>query len=87
MLNTRSTFFQRITAKIFSLRAILVVLVFFSGIQTMYASNIILSPAKVSTKVGQTFTLDVLVNDNKDAINAVSALVSYPPDVLSVSSI
>lgn len=58
-----------------------------SSIHTLFAANIILSPPNTTTKVGKTFSVDVLVNNNKDAINAVSGLISFPSDVLSVSSI
>ncbi len=52
-----------------------------------HAANIVLTPSSVSTKVGKTFSVDILVNSNKDSINAVSALLSFPKDVLSVTSI
>lgn len=59
----------------------------FSTVSTALAANIVLSPANVSTKVGKTFSVDVLVNNNKDPINAVSGLITFPSDVLSVSSV
>jgi hypothetical protein len=52
-----------------------------------YAANLIVSPSSVTTKVGKTFTVDVMVTNNIESINAVSALISYPADALSVSSL
>lgn len=70
-----------------NLRALLFVVLFTSGLHSAFAANIILSPSNISTKVGKTFSVDVLVNNNKDPINAASALLSFPADVLSVTSI
>lgn len=56
-------------------------------IQQTYAANLVMSPSSVTTKVGKTFTIDVVVNNNIDSINAVSALISYPQDTLQVLSV
>ncbi len=58
-----------------------------SSTYTAFAANLSISPSSVTTKVGKTFTVDVVVNNNIDAINAVSALVTFPADSLSVVSI
>lgn len=55
--------------------------------QVAYAANLVISPSSVTTKVGKTFSVDVIVNNNLDAINAVSALISFPQDALSVVSV
>ncbi len=62
---------------------------FFSalGSGNVFAANLTVSPSSVSTKVGKTFTVDIIVNNNIEAINAVSALVSYPSDALSITSV
>ena len=78
---------KKITRNSFLFRISFFVLFFLTTATSSFAANIVLSPAKISTKVGKTFTVDVLVNSNKDPINAVSALVTYPSDVVSVSSI
>lgn len=57
------------------------------SVQFSYAANLTLSPSSVTTKVGKTFNVDLMVSDNIDAINAVSAILSYPHDALSVVSI
>lgn len=57
------------------------------SVTNVYAANIILSPSSVTTKVNKTFSVDVLVSNNKDAINAASAVITFPSDVLSVTSI
>lgn len=51
------------------------------------AANLTLSPSSVTTTVGKTFKVDILVNNNIDAINAVSALLSFPKDAVEVTSI
>jgi acyl-CoA hydrolase len=53
----------------------------------VYAANLTLSPSSVTTKVGKTFSIDIVVNNNIDAINAASALVSFPKDTLQVVSV
>jgi len=60
---------------------------FFSNIQSTLAANLSMSPSSVTTKVGKTFSIDLVVNNNIDAINAASALISYPKDALQVQSI
>lgn len=62
-------------------------LIFMGGVHTIFAANIILSPLNINTKVGKTFSVDVLVTGNKDPINAASAVITFPSEVLSVSSI
>lgn len=56
-------------------------------ITNLYAANLVISPSSVSTKVGKTFSVDIVVNNNIGAINAVSALVSFPKDALKVVSV
>ena len=58
-----------------------------ASVDITFAANLILSPATISTNVGKTFSVDVLVNNNKEAINAVSGLVTFPADVLMVTSV
>lgn len=53
----------------------------------VYAANLVISPSSVSTKVGKTFSVDVVVNNNIGAINAVSSLISFPKDALQVVSL
>ena len=85
MVKTFCTFLQNLVHT--SIRIIFLSLFIVGGVQSIYAANIIISPANISTRVGQTFTIDILVNDNKDAINAASALLSFPSDVLSITSV
>jgi hypothetical protein len=56
-------------------------------LQNASAANIILSPSSVTTKVGKTFSIDITVSNNLDAINAVSAALSFPHDTLQVVSV
>ncbi len=55
--------------------------------QFAFAANLSISPSSVTTKVGKTFTVDLVVNNNIDAINAASALITYPADSLSIVSV
>ncbi len=79
------TFFQKST-----LRKIRNTLIFFSAftflVNGAFAANLVLSPSSVTTTVGKTFKVDIIVNNNLDAINAVSALLSFPKDALEVTS-
>ena len=60
---------------------------FFSTLQSTSAANLVISPSSVSTKVGKSFSVDVLVNNNIDAINAASAVISFPADALKIVSV
>lgn len=51
------------------------------------AANLVVSPSSVNIKVGKSFSVDIVVNNNTDAINAVSALLSFPSDALQVVSV
>lgn len=59
--------------------------VFFST--GVFSANLVVSPSSVTTTVGKTFKVDIVVNNNLDAINAVSALLSFPKDALEVLSL
>jgi hypothetical protein len=52
-----------------------------------FAANLGVSPSSVTTKVGKTFTVDLVVNNNIDAINAAAIHLTYPADALSVVSV
>lgn len=52
-----------------------------------FAANLIISPSSVTTKVGKTFSVDLMVSNNIDAINAASAVISFPHDALQVTGI
>jgi hypothetical protein len=51
-----------------------------------HAADITVSPANGSFSAGKTFTVDVYVSNNTEAINAVSGTISYPTDLLSIKS-
>lgn len=69
------------------LRIILVGLFVLSGSSTTYSANLIISPSSVNTKVGKTFSVDLMVSNNIDAINAASADITFPKDSLQVTSV
>lgn len=52
-----------------------------------FAANLVVSPSSVNTTVGKSFTVDLVVNSNVEAINAVSAMISFPKDSLQVTSL
>ena len=54
---------------------------------SLFAANLTVSPSSVTTKIGKTFTVDLVVNNNTDAINAVAALITYPSDTISITSV
>lgn len=87
MVKTFCTFLKNLIQQSKYIRYAFFSLFFLSTFQVSFAANIILSPLNINTKVNKTFTVDVLVSGNKDPINAVSALVNFPADVISVSSI
>lgn len=76
----------KIKSNILSRIVILIWLILASSAH-VYAANLTLSPSSVTTKVGKTFSIDIVVNNNIDAINAASALVSFPKDTLQVVSV
>lgn len=80
-----SSHFLRKTSIVAVLLPVLLFTVF--GVQSSYAANLIISPSSVTTKVGKTFSVDLVVGSNVDAINAASAKISFPSDALQVVSI
>lgn len=87
MVKTFCTLCLKLARNIRGIHLSVLALLLVSGLQVTFATNIILSPLNVSTTVGKTFSVDVLISSNKDPINAVSGLVTFPADVLSVSSV
>jgi hypothetical protein len=92
MRNILSPLFQKknnaassFSKKLFSITSVLFLTIV--SVQVAYAANLVVSPSSVTTKVGKTFSVDLIVNNNIDAINAASALVSFPADSLKVVSI
>lgn len=62
-------------------------LVLCASLQITYAANLTLSPTSVTTNVGKTFSIDLMVSDNIEAINAVASLISFPKDAIKVVSV
>lgn len=85
MVNTLSLYLGK-KYKIFT-RFVIVAFLLVTSLEAAYGANLVVSPSSVTTTVGKTFSVDIVVNNNIDAINAVSALVSFPQDTLSVVSI
>ncbi|MBX4181323.1 cohesin domain-containing protein [Candidatus Parcubacteria bacterium] len=55
--------------------------------QHSYADTILISPAAGSYSVGQTFSVRIVVSSPTQAVNAVSAVLSFPIDKLQVTSV
>ncbi len=53
----------------------------------VFAASLLLSPSTGAYKVGDSFSVQVFVASNGTAINAVSGLVTYPVDKLSLTNI
>ena len=90
MLNIFTFLFQKKQKLTHSfLRTCVVGFLFFLSLsaESALAANLSISPSSVTTKVGKTFSVDLVVNNNIDAINAASALITFPQDTLSVVSI
>lgn len=68
-------------------RTFLLALALFLLPQTILAATLSLTPANVSVGVGDTFTLTVRVSSSDQAMNASSGTLSFPTDLLRVSSI
>lgn len=85
MVNLSFSFLEKSNKRILSF--FLGVLFFIFSSANAFAANIVVSPSSVTTKVGKTFSVDIVVNNNIDAINAVSALLAFPSDSLQVTSI
>ena len=52
-----------------------------------HAADLAISPSSSTVIVGKPFTLTLTLKNNDTAINAVSGEISFPPDMLSVSSL
>ncbi len=86
MVNHFSSFFLRKNSK-YVIRTLLVVFFTVVSFTHAYAANLIISPSSITTKAGRTFSVDIVVNNNLDAINAVSADIVFPKDALQVVSV
>ncbi len=86
MVNHFSLFFLRKNSK-YVIRTLLVVFFTVVSFTHAYAANLIISPSSITTKAGRTFSVDIVVNNNLDAINAVSADIVFPKDALQIVSV
>lgn len=60
---------------------------FLSFAPNVFASTLTLSPGSVTTAPGQTFTVTVRLNASGDNVNAVSAYLNYPANLVDAVSI
>lgn len=61
--------------------------VMISSVAFSYAADITFTPSTGTFKQGKSFTVDVYVSNNNQTINAVSAAITYPSDLLQITSI
>lgn len=69
-------------SKFFFLTAFLIL-----SFKTADAANLILSPAKGTHAVGETFSVNLYVSDNRDPINAISSIITFSTDTLELTSV
>lgn len=81
------TKYQNLKKYKFFLSLFLSIIVLCGLSESVFAANITLSPSSVSTKVGKTFSLDIMLSNNSDTINAVSAKLVFPSSDLEVVSL
>ena len=60
---------------------------FFLVVSFTHAASLSFSPASGSFSVGQTFTVGLIVSTPDQAMNAVSGVLSFPADLLEVTSL
>jgi hypothetical protein len=77
-------FFRGRSALTFIATGVFVILSTFSKVE---AANITLSPSQGAHTAGKTFSVDILVSNNQDAINGVSATISFDQSLLQLDSI
>lgn len=87
MLKTFHKHFSHFSKSISSIRSLILISVVFSGFVFAFAGNITFSPTTGVYTTGKTFSVDVIVSNNQDNINAVSGLINFPSGILQVSSI
>jgi hypothetical protein len=59
----------------------------FTTAPVLYAADLVFVPAQDTHQEGESFSVDVYVSNNTEAINAVSGSFSFPADILSVRSL
>ncbi len=85
MVNTLKLFLRKNTKVLLSI--FFVASIVSSNLITAHAANLVVSPSSVTTNIGKTFSVDIVVNNNIGAINAVATQLSFPKDALQVVSI
>ncbi len=73
--------------KILNLKVVTITLLVLATTSFTSAANLVVSPSGGTYSVGKSFSVDVLVSNNKDNINAVSGELSFPTELLQVTSI
>ncbi len=79
--------FSHFSKSIHSIRSLILISILFSAVTFVSAGNITFSPTAGTYTTGKTFSVDVILSNNQDNINAVSGLVNFPNTVLQVVSI
>ena len=73
--------------KILNLKVVTIALLVLATASFAGAANLVVSPSGGTYSVGKSFFVVVLVSNNKDNINAVSGELSFPIELLQITSI
>jgi hypothetical protein len=89
MVHIIKNYFQNISIKNsnYFFRSLLVIISCFISFNHVSAANITLSPSQGTHHVGETFSIDVYVSSNQDAINAASANIIFSSETLELTSV
>src|SRR5947209_7379207 len=70
-----------------SLSALVITLILATQTSPIFASVLSLSPATITTPVGSTFSTQLQLDTQNSQVDAVQITITYPQDLVSVSSI
>ena len=87
MVKTSRELFKKNLLSKYLLKITLITLFFTSGFVFAGATNISFSPNSANYSADDTFSIEIEVTDNQVNINGVSGLVSFPTDILKVTSV
>ncbi len=88
MVKTLKSFLSKFLSKNFTIvHSLVLFIIFLSSFGFANATNITLSPNSADYTIGKTYTVEVKVSNNQDDINGVSGSLSFPSNLLQVTSI
>lgn len=88
VLSNNSSFLKKQSdACLCLLQCALIALSFFVGAQSVFAADLLVSPASGSYSAGQTFTVSIIADPAGDSVNAVEAGLTFDKTKLSVVNV